>query len=57
MSITKEQNDAINEMRIQIQDMLAALNKLALEVGADPIPMDIPMPLYMSQPPTALENP
>jgi len=36
---TEEQNQAIIEMRVQIQGMLDALNQLARDVGADPIPM------------------
>ena len=38
MSLTKEQNDKINELRHQLTDALTALNHLAREVGADPIP-------------------
>jgi len=45
MATTPEQNQAIIEMRVQIQGMLDALNQLAREVGADPIPMPtIPQP-------------
>ena len=46
---TKEQNDQIILMRVQIQGMLDALNQLAREVGADPIPMPIipPSPSYV----------
>ena len=42
---TPEQDQAIIEMRVQIQGMLDALNQLAREVGADPIPLStIPTP-------------
>ena len=39
MAITQEQNEAIIEIRRQLQDLLNKLNHLAREVGADPIPL------------------
>ena len=52
MAATPEQNQAIIEMRVQIQGMLDALNQLAREVGADPIPMPtIPQPPLPPLPP------
>ena len=52
MATTPEQNQAIIEMRVQIQGMLDALNQLAREVGADPIPLStIPQMLPGPLPP------
>lgn len=42
MSLTPEQNAEIVAMRQQIQGLLESLNKLARDVGADPIPMPSP---------------
>jgi hypothetical protein len=39
MALTPEQNEQINTMRNQLQQMLTALNQLARQVGADPIPL------------------
>jgi Tfp pilus assembly protein FimV len=40
MALTPEQNEQINTMRNQLQQMLTALNQLARQVGADPIPLE-----------------
>lgn len=53
MALTKEQNDEINKMRHEIQNMLAALDQLARNVGAEPMPMAAGDPI----PPNAPPNP
>lgn len=52
MSLTPEENQMIIEMRAQIQGMLDSLNAMAVQLGAEPIPMPtIPSapagPVYM----------
>lgn len=37
MTITPEQNEAINDLRQRLETLLLAVNNLAAEMGAEPI--------------------